>query len=435
MPANLTDWLALLERRHGTVVDLGLDRIVKIWRRMGCPRPAPRVFVVAGTNGKGSTVATLCSLLGSLGYRYGSYTSPHIEAYNERVRVNGEAESDRSLIAAFKNVEAARGDCKLSYFEFGTLAAIDRLSRAELDFAVMEIGLGGRLDAVNLLDADCAVITPIGLDHQEYLGADLESIGREKAGIIRHGKPVICGESNPPSSVIETARALNAPIKRLGREFTIEAQKGRVFFSLADLRLDLPLPVLDGTHQVNNMATAVAALLELVPEASGQPAELADGVRGVSLRGRFERVVQRPPVWVDVGHNPLGAKAAAAALSEACSRERIKTVRCVLAMLADKDAVGVARELIPAVDSFHCAGLVADRGQTGDQLSARLTEAGLPTEIRTFERVGQAIDSALAASSSGDAVFVFGSFYTAAEALAHLRALNHDNRPPMLLES
>jgi dihydrofolate synthase/folylpolyglutamate synthase len=435
LPDNLADWLALLERRHGTAVDLGLDRVVAVWQRMRCPRPAPRIFVVAGTNGKGSTVATLCSLLESLGYRHGSYTSPHIEVYNERVRINGKAESDRSLIASFENVEAARGNCRLSYFEFGTLAAIDLLSRAELDFAVMEIGLGGRLDAVNLLDADCAVITPIGLDHQEYLGDDLVSIGREKAGIIRRNKPVVCGESDPPQSIIEIALELGAPLKRLGREFTIEAQEGRALFSLRDLRLELPLPVLDGPHQLNNMATAVAALLELVPGAVGRPGALAAGVRGVSLRGRFERVMQRPAVWVDVGHNPLGAKAAAAALSEACSLEGVNTVRCVLAMLADKDAVGVARELMPVVDALYCAGLKGERGQSGGELSARLAEAGLAVEIRTFERVSSAIDGALAASSPGDAVFVFGSFHTAAESLAHLRALNHDNRPPMLLES
>ena len=197
MPETLDAWLRLLEYRHHTAIDLGLDRVNEVWQRMGAPRPGKQVFVVAGTNGKGSTVANICGLLDGLGYSYGSYTTPHIRVYNERIQLGRKNVSDELLTESFERIEAVRGETSLSYFEFGTLAAFDILSRADLDFAVMEIGLGGRLDAVNLLDADCTVITPIGLDHQEYLGSDLESIGREKAGIVRPAVPLVIGESDP----------------------------------------------------------------------------------------------------------------------------------------------------------------------------------------------------------------------------------------------
>lgn len=426
LPDDLSDWLALLESRHPVAVDLGLERCGKVWRDMGCPRPAPQIFVIAGTNGKGSTVATLCALLDAFGYRYGSYTSPHLVSFNERIQVNGREVSDDELIHAFERVEAARGDNRLSYFEFGTLAAIDLLSRAGLDFAVMEIGLGGRLDAVNLLDADCAVITPVGLDHQLYLGDDLLSIGREKAGIIRPGRPVISGEPDPPATVGETAAAQDAPLKRLDREFTVEEQGGHAVFRQNDLTLELPLPALNGAHQLGNMATSVAAFLELVPEAAARPVTLAKGLRSVRLRGRFERIARRPAVWVDVGHNPMAARAVASALAAARRKEGIEEIRCVLAMLADKDAAGVAEQLGPLVSSWYCAGLEDDRGQSGAQLADRLHTAHPSLDIQAFRRVSSAVDAAISDSAPGDGVLVFGSFLTAAETLVHRNSWNHD---------
>jgi len=205
---GLGQWLSLLERRHPREVDLGLERVRAVWERLGSPLPAEHCVVVAGTNGKGSTVAVISTVLESLGFRCGTYTTPHIHAYNERVRYDGRNADDRQFVEAFECIEAARDEVSLSYFEFGTLAAFLILQAQELDFAVMEIGLGGRLDAVNLLDADCAVITPVGLDHQDYLGDDREAIGREKAGIIRRGRPLVLGDRDPPDSVLEVARTL-----------------------------------------------------------------------------------------------------------------------------------------------------------------------------------------------------------------------------------
>ncbi len=382
--------------------------------------------MVAGTNGKGSTVATLCALLDAYGNYYGSYTSPHLLRYNERVRIGGEAVSDETLLGSFARVEAARGDVSLSYFEFGTLAAFDILARAGLDFAVMEIGLGGRLDAVNLLDADCAVITPIGLDHQLYLGDDLESIGHEKAGIIRPGKPVFSGEADPPDSIFDAARSQQAPLQRLGVDFSIEPENGQARFIKGSLEMKVPLPVLVGPHQLGNMATALAAFLELVPHAAGEPGAIAQGLRSVSLAGRFQRINRRPPVWIDVGHNPMAAQAVAVALGEAMVTGGITDCRCVLAMLADKDATAVVEALKPLVDSWYCAGLGSDRGQSGKELAIRVRQAGQELDIRVFEAVERALDAAVSDSAQDEAVLVFGSFLTAAEALLHWQTTDHD---------
>jgi dihydrofolate synthase/folylpolyglutamate synthase len=426
LPATLADWLDLLELRHPKAIDLGLDRCGEVWRRMGSPAPAPKIFMVAGTNGKGSTVATLCALLDASGYRYGSYTSPHLVRYNERVLINGEAVSDEALLESFARVEAARGDVSLSYFEFGTLAAIDILARSELDFAVMEVGLGGRLDAVNLLDADCAVITPIGLDHQLYLGDDLESIGHEKAGIIRPGKPVFSGEAEPPGSIFDAAHSQQAPLRRLGVNFSIETGKGQSRFVTGLIEMMVPLPVLDGPHQLGNMATALAAFLELVPHAAADPGSVARGLRAVSLAGRFQRISQHPAIWIDVGHNPMAAQAVAVALGEAMVAGGISRCCCVLAMLADKDATAVVEALNPVIDGWYCAGLGSDRGQSGAELAGRVRQAGQGLDKRVFETVAMAFDAAVSDSGQDEAVLVFGSFLTATEALLHWQATDHD---------
>ena len=417
-PRTLDDWLRLLETRHPKAIDLGLDRCRAVWQRLGSPRPAQRIFTVAGTNGKGSTVATICALLGSLGYRQGSYTTPHLLVYNERVQIDGRPVDDDALLSAFARVEAARGDIRLTYFEFGTLAAIVLLGDAGLDFAVLEVGLGGRLDAVNILDADCAVITPIGLDHQEYLGDDLDSIAREKAGVIRHAAPVVCGETAPPAPVLARAAELNAPLRRLGLEFHIDCERNACRFRMGEFSLSLPAPALRGAHQAANMATGLAAVLSLVPEAALCSADLIRGLQSVALPGRLQTLSGRPRVWVDVGHNPLAAAAVASALRADVAGGQ---TRCVLAMLADKDVRGVVEHLDPEVSAWYCAGLGGARGQTGRQLARRL---GLPRDgivPVVCASVAEAFEAALADSAEADRVLVFGSFQTAGQALDYWR--------------
>lgn len=386
-----------------------------VWERMGRPRPGKQVIVVAGTNGKGSTVTTICSLLGALGYRYGSYTTPHIHRYNERVRVGGLAVDDESLVAAFVDVEAAREETSLSYFEFGTLAAIRILEKQQLDFAVMEIGLGGRLDAVNVLDSDCAVITPIGLDHQEYLGEDRESIGFEKAGIMRRGRPVVCGDPDPPKSVTDHADRLDAPLVRLDRDFSVDAEGDTARYRVGGREFLLPRPVLEGDHQLSNAVTALAAVVTLDPDAASNPDALERGIRSVRLKGRFEQVAERPDVWIDVGHNPMGAEVVCRVL-RSLGGGAGRRMHCVLGMLADKDAESVARVFRGVITDWYCATLHGDRGQSGERLAARVSPSVGVTDISAYDSVAKALESALKQAAQDDGVLVFGSFHTADEA-------------------
>ncbi|MEE8339233.1 MAG: folylpolyglutamate synthase/dihydrofolate synthase family protein [Xanthomonadales bacterium] len=431
---SLNEWLVLLEARHPRTIDLGLERSCEVWGRMGSPRPARQIFTVAGTNGKGSTVAYLCGMLKGLGYSFGSYTTPHLFRYNERVRVNGIAASDRLLLDAFERVEAARGDVSLSYFEFGTLAAISLMhdyrnaagNEVGLDFAVMEVGLGGRLDAVNILDANCAVITTVGLDHQEYLGDDRESIGREKAGIIRRNVPLICGEKDPPASVLAEASRLQAPLLRLGHEFSAVDERESIRFTRGATDILLPRPQMIGRHQVDNMATALAALLELAPHALNNADQLVGGLALVSLAGRLQRVSDHPPVYVDVGHNAQAAEAIREALSKMMGQGEISSCHCVLAMLADKDATAVAQILEPVVSAWYCAGLGGERGQSGEQLANKIRAGEIDAKVTSCVDVGTALDAALSALSTerpgADCVLVFGSFLSAGQAIGRWHA-------------
>lgn len=417
-PTSLDAWLRLLETRHPSTIDLGLERVGAVWQQLGRPRPAPRVFTVAGTNGKGSTVTYIDAMLSALGFRSGTYTSPHVFRYNERVRIQGREVADEDLVSAFGAVEKARGNTSLTYFEQGTLAAFLLMQRAELDFAVLEVGLGGRLDAVNLIDADCSVITPIGLDHQEYLGPDRQSIGREKAGIIRTGRPVICGEAEPPDTVLQRAKKLAAPLQRLGREFHIEETGNQLTWQASGKVIQLPKPPLVGPHQYNNLATAVAALLAIVPEAFQQTDKLVDGIQKVRLAGRLQAHPGDSRVLVDVGHNPLAAEVVVQALRNSGKPVAV----CVLAMLRDKDAAEVVRLLHPQVQNWYCAGLGGERGRSGAELTGLVQGLVGKNEVTGFETVNAALKAAIAyinslAEDEPNRVLVFGSFHTAAEAL------------------
>ena len=425
MSLSLNEWLGLLESRHPRTIDLGLERCREVWERMAAPRPARRIFMVAGTNGKGSTVAFLDGMLRSLDYSCGSYTSPHLLRYNERVRINGADVSDRQLAEAFERVEAARRDISLSYFEFGTLAAFSVLHQADLDFAVLEVGLGGRLDVVNILDADCAIITNIGLDHQEYLGDNRESIGREKAGIIRRKTPLVCGEADPPESVMSTASRLQAPVSRLNHEFEVRLSEEEIRFTKGAVDFLISRPRMTGQHQLNNLAVALAALLELVPDASTHIGRLAAGIDSVSLPGRLQQVCDQPRVYIDVGHNPLAARAVLDVLDQYPGRSPEAQCHCVLGMLAGKDAVAVAKTLNSLVTAWYCAGLEGERAQSGEELANWIRAGTVNATVVSCETVDMALDAALEAVGRGcptsDCVLVFGSFLTAGQAIGRWR--------------
>ena len=415
---TLVNWLDLLEQRHPQVIDLGLERCGIVYKRMGSPKPAKKVFTVAGTNGKGSTVAYLAAISGALGQRHGTYTSPHIFRFNERVCILGEPVSEDGLTQAFEQVEKARGDVSLTYFEFTTLAAFLILHQAELDCAILEVGLGGRLDTVNLVDTDCAVITPIGLDHQDFLGTDLESIATEKAGIIRPGAPVVCTQRTPPDAISQTARNQQAGIFRRGHDFDLigdpESNGKYLQFSMADQSMLVSQPFLSGIHQLDNLAAALAAAQLMNPGMYSRVEDISWALAQCKLPGRLQIVNHAPKIILDVGHNELAANAIAAYLQET---EKLKVI-CVLAMLADKPVEATVRALNDDCNRWICADSPGYRGQTAAVLAARVNSARPSAEVIAAGSVDQAMQDAVRSAKEGQTILVFGSFTTVSEAAA-----------------
>ncbi len=424
---TLDEWLAYIERQHPKSIDMGLDRVREVGGRLALGRPARHVITVGGTNGKGSTVAFIEAIAQEAGWRVGAYTSPHLLAYNERVRIDGHDARDESLVDAFEAIEAARGDTSLTYFEYGTLAALWLFERADLDVAILEVGLGGRLDATNIVDPDVAVITTVDLDHQDYLGADRELIGFEKAGIARGWKPLVLGDDDPPSSVLRHAYAIGASALRIGCDFFIgpapadsrqkRVAEGQWRWREIGYQLDLPVPKLAAPVQLRNAAVAIAAMRAL-----DRPLDDEAIIRGVAKAGiagrlqRFER--DGVEIMVDVGHNPQAARELAVWLQ---ATPAAGVTHAVYAALGDKDVVGVVVALAAAVDHWHLAGLAehAPRGTDVDDLAERLAGTAAACGSRHAE-VPQALAAARAKARPGDRILVFGSFHTAAAALTWL---------------
>lgn len=416
---DLQQWLAHIERQHPSAIAMGLDRVRGVAARLGLEKPAPQVITVAGTNGKGSTVAFIESIARVEGWKVGAYTSPHLLHYNERVRIDGADAPDAALVEAFEAVETARGDTPLTYFEYGTLAALWLFQRAELDLAVLEIGLGGRLDAVNVVDPDVAVITTVDVDHTDWLGTDREAIGVEKAGIARAWKPLVLGEVDPPSSVLRHAYAIGANAIRLGSDF-FHAPVDAAHWCWREVgtELLLPLPQLAAPAQRANAATAIAALRAL-PHAPSVEA-FAPGIAAATLPGRLQRFERAGvEIVVDVAHNPQAARELAAWLA---ASPATGATAAVFAALADKDAAAMVGALGGAVARWHLAGLEeVARGQGVEAFAARL--AGTPAAGGSHDAdVAQALERAIAEAVPGDRVLVFGSFHTAAAAIATLRS-------------
>ncbi len=427
---TLSDWLAHIERQHPNTIAMGLERMRAVADAMALSKPARRVITVGGTNGKGSTVAFIEAIVRAAGWKVGAYTSPHLLRYNERVRIDGADADDASLVEAFEAVEVARstmpgGGVPLTYFEYGTLAALWLFARSGLDLAVLEVGLGGRLDAVNLVDPDVAVITTVDLDHQDWLGDTIETIGAEKAGIARAWTPLVLGDDDPPSSVLGRAYAIGASALRIGCDFffePVEADDGEAAhwrWREIGCALDLPMPALAAPVHLRNAAVAIAALRALpddLPEAA-----FAAGVRDARVAGRLQRFERDGvEVLVDVGHNPQAARALAEALA---ATPAAGPTFAVFAALADKDAAGVVAALAPHIDRWWLAGLpdAGPRARDADALAQAL--AGTPAVAGArAATVVEALNAACRAAPAGARVLVFGSFHTAASALERLQA-------------
>jgi len=410
---SLADWLQRLEHLKPERIELGLERVASVHARMRLPKPAHQVITIAGTNGKGSTAAFIEAIARAAGWRVGVYASPHLVRYNERVRIDGREADDAVLVAAFKAVRAARGDTALTYFETGTLAALWAFAQQPLDLAVLEVGLGGRLDAVNVIDPDVAVITTVDFDHQDWLGDDLERIGYEKAGIARANVPLIVGDDDPPSSVLRHAYVIGAPAIRAGSDFLFAPDGDGWHWREPGYGLSLPLPALSAPVQMRNAAIAIAAIRALKRKLT--KAHYAQGIATAIVPGRLQRFdCNGIEVRADIGHNPQAAAALAAWLR---TRRGGGCVHAIYAALGDKDAVGVVNALQDDIRHWYLVGSLAagGRGQSARQLATRLAGT-LAAKAGCHPDVASALTAALAVASPGDLVLVFGSVYAAAEA-------------------
>jgi len=412
---SLDAWLERIERLHVRPIDLTLERVRAIAQRLGIELDCA-TFVVAGTNGKGSTCALLDAILRAAGYRVGLYTSPHLVRFNERARIDGIAVEDSALIEQFEAVEAARGTTTLTYFEFTTLAVLRLFQQARLDAAVLEIGLGGRLDAVNIVDADCAVLTSIDIDHVEYLGPTREAIGFEKAHVFRSGRPAIVADPRPPASVIEVANRVGADLWLRGRDFDGHGDRQQwAYRGRSAHRPGLPYPALRGANQLLNASGALAALEATAMRLPVSQQAVRQGLLTVELPARFQVLPGRPTVILDVAHNPHAASELAANLDAMGFGPR---THAVFGMLRDKDVAGVVARLAPAIDVWHVGPTPGTRGATAEAL-AQAVRAGAARETRVHVHatLADAYRAALAAADPDDRIIVFGSFTTVAEVM------------------
>lgn len=402
---SLVDWLSYLEQIHPVNIDMGLTRVGEVARRMGLTRLPGKVLTVAGTNGKGSSCAMAASILMAAGYRVGVYSSPHLLRFTERVRVNGQELADSEHCAAFAEVEAARGEIALTFFEFATLAALWLFRRHAPDVVLLEVGLGGRLDATNVVESDVAMITSIALDHCDWLGDTREAVAVEKAGVYRAGKPAISGEPHPPATIASEAARIKASLRQVGIDFRGDEHQDDWDYHGQHHWPGLPKPALP----LMNAVTVLAALESLglpLPE----PA-IREGLANARLAGRMQRLQHEPLVIVDVAHNPHSAAYLASQLRQIpCQGRRL----AVVGMLKDKDMAGSLAELDGLIDHWYLASLTGPRGATAALLADALGQDG----AAQYDAVSEAYRQALADASPSDMVIVFGSFYTVADILA-----------------
>jgi len=415
---NLNEWLSHLETAHPVGINMGLTCINRVRDFLGLHFTCP-VITVGGTNGKGSTCAFLESILMAAGYRVGCHTSPHLLSFNERARMSGQSASDAQLLKAFSRVEEAR--CRISdaptltYFEFTTLAIMDLFANANLDVVILEVGMGGRLDAVNIVDADCAIVTSIDLDHMAYLGNTREAIAFEKAGIFRTKASAICGDPLPPQTLIDHANAIGTDLWLMGRDYSFEGDKQQWGWHGRGKRFSgLSYPALRGANQLLNASAVIAALMAIHERLPVSAQDIRNGLALVELPGRFQVLPGKPTVVLDVAHNPHAAATLAQSM-EAMAYHPY--TYAVFGAMSDKDIDGVLKPMIDLVDYWYCTDLPTPRAASAKDLAKRIQSMG--KEALVFSEPGKAFQSALDKASEGDRIMVFGSFYTVAGVMAY----------------
>jgi dihydrofolate synthase/folylpolyglutamate synthase len=414
-PETLDGWLSHLEQLHPQAIAMGLERVLRLKQALALD-PGYPIITVGGTNGKGSCCAMLEAVLLHAGYRVGCYTSPHLLRYNERVRIGGRIANDDELCRAFERVESARvdtaGGTRLTYFEFGTLAAMLAFAEANIEVAILEVGLGGRLDAVNVFDADCALVASVDLDHQGYLGDTRDAIGFEKAGIFRAGRPAICADANPPATLVARVAEIHAELMLINHDFGYVAAKAQWrYWGRGGKRHGLPYPALRGAYQLANAAACITALDCLRERLPVTAQDIRSGLLQAELAGRFEVLPGRPTVILDVAHNPHAARALAANLA---SMPRSANTFAVFAMLKDKDIAGVVNAVKDRITCWFVATTEGPRGAAAQQLAEELNRAGVTAPVTQFEDVAGAWRAARDIAAGNDKIIAFGSFLTVA---------------------
>ena len=415
---TLAEWLAWQETLHPQAIDLGLSRVSRVLERMSLPAHQPFTISVGGTNGKGSCVAMLDSILRAAGYRTGTYTSPHILRYNERICVDGQPVGDDRIMQAFQRIDEAREGISLSFFEFGTLAALDIFSGENIDVRILEVGLGGRLDAVNIVNADIALIATIDIDHQEWLGHTREAIGHEKAGILRSGRPAVIADPDVPKSVIQTANELGTRLYRQGHEFGFLREMDTWSWWGDGAALSgLPYPAIPGDHQLLNASAVIQCLQLAQHEKPVTDADVARGLADVRLPGRFQFFPGEIPVLLDVAHNPQAVAILAGHLRQHFSGIKI---RAIFSVMRDKDIAGMIQLISDVVDSWYLAPLQMPRAAAPEELSEILHNADIHRVKQGFTDVTDACRAARQDSDTGDLLLVFGSFFLVSDYLAQV---------------
>lgn len=415
---SLSGWLSWQEGFHPRSIDLGLDRAAGVFESLNPQGIKPPTIIVGGTNGKGSCIAYLESIYRAQGYRVGAYTSPHILKYNERIRIDGESVSDDIICRAFERIDAVRNDVSLSYFEFGTLAALDIFWRSDLDIQLLEVGLGGRLDAVNIIDSDVSLITSICIDHVDWLGETREAIGYEKAGIFRENISAVIGDLNPPESLSEQALKKHTPLLKINEEFTFQHKENcwdwRCLGNKRDGYESLPEPALKGEHQFRNAATVLMAVTEMQNLLPVTEQSIHQGLRTVQLNGRFQLISGDTPVLLDVAHNPQAVTTLLHYLqSEFCN----KKIHAVFAMMKDKDISGVIEIIKPVIADWFIAPLNNPRTASEAFMQDCFKQSGVAEANFGFQNFLEAYAAAEKKAETGDLIVVFGSFFLVSEYL------------------
>ena len=422
-PSNLQEWLDWQQTLHPQNIDFKLERIKSVYEKLNIKSIADKVIIVAGTNGKGSTVAILESILFESKYSVGTFTSPHIKRYNERIKINKEEVTSAELIESFKIIDKLRGETTLTYFEFATLTAFYLFSKRKLDYVVLEVGLGGRLDATNIIDSNLSIITSIGIDHTEFLGTTIDSIALEKAGVMRPFSPCIYADQNPPSVLLSYAKKNGSNFLYNQNDFFTKILKDTwVWRSNLGKELVLPLLPLRGDFQYNHASAALQALEIIEPSIIENTKLLNEGINNIALIGRYQRISSSPEIIIDVAHNADSAEK----LMDNVNREPKKNTIAVVGILKDKDVYSLVKPMVNNIDKWFCGTINSERGMNSDEIKTRMSGAISHNDIETFDSIDEACTNAMKSLRKEDRLIVYGSFYTVSEFLDYYESISQD---------